>query len=102
MIRRIVKMTFHPEKVDTFLKVYKANWHKIRNFEGCTHMELLQDENDPSVFFTFTIWESNEHLTRYRKSEVFATIWSATKLNFRERRTPHRGPIRRKLKGLFL
>ena len=85
MIRRIVKMTFHPEKVESFLAVYSKNWQQIKNFEGCAHLELLQDENDPAVFFTYSLWESEAHLQRYRLSNVFATVWSATKINFSDR-----------------
>ena len=85
MIRRIVKMSFHPDKVETFKKVYSANWNRIRTFDGCTHLELLQDEFNPSIFFTYSLWESEEHLQRYRKSDVFATVWSATKMHFNER-----------------
>ena len=82
MIIRIVKMTFSPEKVDDFLKVFEASKSKIRNFEDCTHLDLLQDINDPSIFFTYSIWQSEEHLNKYRDSELFSTTWAKTKILF--------------------
>jgi quinol monooxygenase YgiN len=78
-------MSFHPDKVETFLEIYKNNRDKIGNFEGCSHVELLQDENDPSVFFTYSIWKSEEALNKYRGSEVFSHVWSATKVLFNDK-----------------
>jgi quinol monooxygenase YgiN len=82
MIKRIVKMGFQPEKVETFMEIYKNNRDKIRSFEGCSHVELLQDESDPSIFFTYSVWENEEALHAYRNSEVFSRVWSATKILF--------------------
>jgi quinol monooxygenase YgiN len=85
MIKRIVKMSFVPEKVDDFLAVYKANWDRIRGFKGCNHVELLRDENSPNVFFTYSLWESEAHLNTYRESELFNSVWSRTKVLFNDK-----------------
>ncbi len=85
MIRRIVKMSFDPAKTGDFKKVYEANWQFIRTFEGCAHVELLQDKNNPSIFFTYSHWKSEQHLENYRASELFKKIWAATKVNFNTR-----------------
>ncbi len=85
MIKRIVKMSFTPEKVNDFLAVYKANWNLIRAFEGCKHVELLQDENSPNVFFTYSLWESESHLNTYRDSELFNSVWSRVKVLFNDK-----------------
>jgi len=82
MIKRIVKMGFKPENVDVFKEIFKTNWQKIKGFEGCLHVELLQDQNDPSVFFTYSHWESEVHLNVYRNSELFAKVWGNTKILF--------------------
>jgi quinol monooxygenase YgiN len=82
MIIRIVKMTFEPEKVAGFLEIFNASKHFIRNFEGCTHLELLNDINSPYVFFTYSHWQSESNLNSYRKSELFADVWSKTKVLF--------------------
>jgi quinol monooxygenase YgiN len=85
MIIRIVKMTFIPEKLSDFLELFNSSKYKIRNFDGCTHLELLNDIKNKNVFFTYSHWESEDHLNRYRNSALFETVWSATKKLFHEK-----------------
>ena len=85
MIKRIVKMSFLPEKTENFKTIFKDNQHHIKNFDGCSHVELWQDQNNPSLFFTYSLWQSEEHLNRYRQSELFERVWGATKLLFNAR-----------------
>ena len=82
MIIRIVKMTFLPDKTEEFLKVFHQSKDKIRNFEGCEHLELLRDIRQPNVFFTYSYWKSEDDLNRYRNSELFQTTWTKTKVLF--------------------
>ncbi len=82
MIKRIVKMSFKPENIEDFKTIFENNWQKIKGFEGCSLVELLQDINNPSVFFTYSLWQSEEHLNKYRNSELFNTVWGATKILF--------------------
>ncbi len=85
MIKRIVKMSFELEKVEKFKSIYELNWHKIKGFEGCLHVELLQDRSSPSIFFTYSNWESENHLNNYRDSIVFKTVWASTKVLFNQK-----------------
>ena len=78
-------MSFNPEKVDEFKKIYEQNWTRIKSFEGCKHVELLQSESTPTTFFTFSIWVSEAHLNNYRHSELFEKVWSATKVLFNDK-----------------
>lgn len=82
MIIRIVKMNFKAEKRNDFLEIFNSSKERIRNFEGCSHLELLNDAQSPNTFFTYSFWESEEHLDRYRNSELFGTVWSKTKILF--------------------
>lgn len=82
MIKRIVKLTFKPEKVEDFKNIFKNNWQSIKNFPGCMHVELLQDENDPSIFFTYSLWKDAMSIENYRQSELFAGVWGSTKMLF--------------------
>ncbi|MGQ0827201.1 MAG: putative quinol monooxygenase [Bacteroidota bacterium] len=82
MIIRIVKMTFEPKKVKEFTKIFNASKKHIRNFEGCSHLELLYDSNSPHVFFTYSYWESEDDLERYRNSDLFKNTWNKTKVLF--------------------
>lgn len=82
MIIRIVKMTFLPEQVPVFLTLFEKNKKLIRAFEGCTHLELLNDVNDPTVFFTYSHWQGEKYLEEYRKSELFNSVWKQTRILF--------------------
>ena len=82
MIIRIVKMTFEPDGVTEFLKEFDASKERIRNFEGCSYLDLLNDSADKTIFFTYSIWESEEHLNKYRNSELFISVWNKTKILF--------------------
>jgi len=85
MIIRIVRMIFQPEKVNDFLKVFEESKNKIRAFEGCQHVELLNDVNYRNIYCTYSIWDSEEHLNKYRFSELFKMTWAKTKPLFAEK-----------------
>lgn len=82
MITRIVKMTFEKDKVENFLEVFHANAEKIRTYPGCIQMQLLNDIHHPHIYYTYSHWESEEHLNHYRNSTLFREIWAKTKVNF--------------------
>lgn len=79
MLIRIVRMTFKEETVDLFLRNFEANKDKIRNFPGCSHLELWQDENQSNIFSTYSHWKDERALDQYRDSELFKSVWSVTK-----------------------
>lgn len=82
MIIRFVKMTFHPEYVEPFLKRVDERKERIRNFEGCTYLQILQDAHNPCVIFSHSYWNSEQDLDNYRYSDFFKEIWSASKQQF--------------------
>lgn len=82
MITRIVKMTFEEDKIQDFLEVFHNSSHLIRGFEGCIQMNLLKDIHEPNVYYTYSHWDSEEHLNKYRNSSIFRDIWAKTKVNF--------------------
>jgi len=95
MIVRIVQMTFRPEEIENFTKLFEERKHLIRGFEGCQHLELWQDVNNPAVFFTYSYWESEQHLDHYRFSEFFKDTWSRTKALFADK--PQAWSVERKV-----
>ncbi len=82
---RIVRMTFHPDKVDAFRQNFDENKSYIRASVGCQHLELWQDLQNPAIFCTYSIWENEEALNNYRKSALFERVWSATKAWFSDK-----------------
>ncbi len=82
MIIRFVKMTFEPDKVQDFLKVFNESKGNIRSCEGCLSLELLRDINKPHILFTKSIWLSEDYLNQYRNSKLFEITWAKTKILF--------------------
>lgn len=82
MLIRIVKMSFDEEKIADFLENFDKMKTHIRNSKGNRLLELYQDKNQNGIFFTYSIWETEEDLENYRKSELFDEVWSFTKKLF--------------------
>ena len=85
MLIRIVRMHFTEAGVAEFLEIFRENMQAIRNFEGCSHLELLKDVDDPFTFTTLSYWRDAECLDNYRKSELFGSVWGSVKTLFSER-----------------
>ncbi len=85
MLVRIVRMTFHKDKVEKFLSVFEETKQNIRGFEGCLHLELLEDYNLPNVFMTYSHWVDEHALDTYRHSKVFKNVWAQTKPLFSDK-----------------
>ena len=85
MFVRIVKMSFHEEKIPDFLENFETVKDKIRKAEGNRFLELYQDKNDKCIFFTYSYWETEADLENYRQSELFTSVWNFTKKLFNEK-----------------
>ncbi|MBL7833303.1 MAG: antibiotic biosynthesis monooxygenase [Cyclobacteriaceae bacterium] len=85
MITRIVRMHFTQAGVEEFLQIFEANKLAIRNFPGCTHLQLLKDADDPLVYTTLSHWNREADLEAYRKSPLFGSVWGRVKTLFSER-----------------
>jgi len=85
MFVRIVKLSFHEDKIQLFLENFELMKNKIRNAPGNRFLELYQDKNNKSIFFTYSYWETEEDLENYRKSELFYDVWTYTKQFFNDK-----------------
>ncbi|MCE7863300.1 MAG: antibiotic biosynthesis monooxygenase [Bacteroidetes bacterium CHB5] len=85
MIIRIVRMHFTEAGVNEFLEIFEANKVAIRNFPGCTHLQLLKDAEDAHCYTTLSHWVDGQSLENYRKSELFGKVWGRVKTLFSER-----------------
>lgn len=82
MLVRIVKLSFKEVCVEQFLTIFETNKRQIRGFNGCKYLELFQDKDTPSIFFTYSYWDSEIDLEHYRNSDLFKHIWPQTKVLF--------------------
>lgn len=78
-------MSFHEENIPKFLENFDSIKDKIRGAAGNRFLELYQDKNNPSIFFTYSYWESESDLENYRKSAFFDEVWSFTKKLFNDK-----------------
>jgi quinol monooxygenase YgiN len=85
MIVRIVKMVFLPEHVESFVQLFDERKERIRNFEGCHHLELWRESGRANIFFTYSHWENEQALDHYRFSEFFKETWGLTKALFAQK-----------------
>ena len=85
MFIRIVKMTFHEDKIEDFLDNFHQVKEHIRNFPGNRFLELYRDKDNPCIFFTYSYWDDEADLENYRKSEHFNEVWAFTKQLFSDK-----------------
>jgi quinol monooxygenase YgiN len=82
MVVRIVRMHFKEGSAAGFLQIFDEHKHKIRNFPGCTHLELLTDARTANRFTTLSHWNSEASLDAYRQSPLFEEVWARVKPMF--------------------
>ena len=75
-------MTFEPENIPSFERIFRDASGRIRAFPGCSQVELYRDMQDPDTFFTYSIWEDQAALEAYRNSEFFREVWGQTRKLF--------------------
>lgn len=85
MLVRIVKMSFHPEHIETFLANFDQKKEYIRKSSGCRLLELYRGQQGSNIFFTYSYWDSEEDLNNYRHSELFKGVWAETKVLFNDK-----------------
>ena len=85
MFVRIVKLKFESKNISLFQKVFEESKKEIRSFKGCSHLELYQDKNDETIFFTYSYWNEEKDLDAYRNSDFFKSVWRKTKVLFADK-----------------
>jgi heme-degrading monooxygenase HmoA len=82
---RIVKLTFKEDKINDFLQFFDTVKHIVNNFPGCEGMQLLQDIHQPTIVMTYSHWQKEDDLEKYRISPEFQHIWGTIKPWFSEK-----------------
>lgn len=82
---RIVKLSFKEAHVNDFKQLFETRKIRIKNTEGCLHLELWQDVEQPTIFYTYSIWAEEISLENYRLSALFQDTWATVKLWFDEK-----------------
>ena len=82
MIDRIVKMNIKEDFCSEFERIFKNSKSHILNQKGCIIVKLLKNPHHTSEYFTYSLWETEDDLNNYRKTEFFKNIWSQIKPHF--------------------
>lgn len=85
MIIRIVRLTFRSEETNNFEALFDRTCNQIRNFEGCRHLQLLRDKDNPNIYCTYSHWDNEQCLENYRNSAFFKDTWTQTKALFADK-----------------
>jgi hypothetical protein len=82
MITRIVKLTFKKENIAKFIAIWEESKVKIAGFDGCRFVEMLHANEPENICFTYSLWDNEEALNKYRHSDLFKHTWAKTKVLF--------------------
>jgi len=85
MLIRIVKLTFQPDKMNEFQRLFSEERKTIASFDGCLKVELLKDSGAANVFFTYSEWRDKDALENYRNSDFFKMTWQRAKVFFADK-----------------
>lgn len=85
MIVRFVKLEIAPKHIKDFKELTNRERNDILSFDGCFHLEILQDVSNPSTFFTVSHWASENALNTYRNSDFFQANWTSVKQWFSDK-----------------
>tara|TARA_B100000497_G_C7569609_1_gene343264 strand:- start:394 stop:681 length:288 start_codon:yes stop_codon:yes gene_type:complete len=82
MIVRIVKLSINKNHRNNFIDLFNDSKSLILTSEGCEKVQLLKDDVNEEIFFTYSHWKNIESLEKYRNSTTFKSIWKKTKTYF--------------------
>ena len=82
MITRIVKLSIKKNHINDFAAFAEKIKTTIQGFDGCNELKILQNNYNPEIFMTYSIWDNEAALNEYRKSDFFRNIWPKAKLWF--------------------
>ena len=62
----IVKLFIKEECIEDFKKISFYNSENSRNEPGCLRFDVLQAEDDPTLFFLYEIYKGDEDIAHHR------------------------------------
>lgn len=68
-------MTVKEQYIDSFRKRVPVISNEVRRVSGCMHNDIFRDRNNDNIFYSYTIWSSEEDIERYLKSMYYKEIW---------------------------
>lgn len=84
-ITRIVKLNIREDKRLDFIKIFNHSKDLIVAQKDCTDVCLLQDKDNPNIFFTYSHWKSEAGLNQYKNTAFFQSTWQEVKTLFADK-----------------
>ncbi len=84
-LQRIVKMTFQEKYAQDFENYFSEIKERVAGQPGCHGVKLLKEKTGSGVYFTYSVWESEEDLNAYRGTELFGSVWPTVKAWFADK-----------------
>ena len=84
-LQRIVKLTFQEKHTEDFERYFTEIKDKVAGQPGCKGVKLLKEKKGSGVYFTYSTWESEEDLNRYRETPLFGSVWPTVKAWFSDK-----------------
>jgi heme oxygenase (mycobilin-producing) len=66
-VAALLEFQFKPEVVDEVPGAISRTLEVTRKFDGCQHIDVLVDSEDPHRYLLVEVWESMEHDAAYRE-----------------------------------
>ena len=76
---RIVKLEIRTESLPDFIRQLDKVRHEIAAFAGCRQLHIYQDINEPTIIFTYSVWNHESDLNLYLHSQLFKSVWTTVK-----------------------
>ena len=67
----IVKILIKEENIEDFKKISFYNSENSRREPGCLRFDVLQSEENPSLFYLYEIYKSDEDIAHHRTTEHY-------------------------------
>ncbi|MFT6815405.1 MAG: heme-degrading monooxygenase HmoA [Sphingobacteriales bacterium] len=82
MIKRVVKLEIKDSSRAEFEGIVAKYKPFIEKSKGCSKLDILQDVNNPTIYFTYSYWNTEEDLDEYRHGSLFKEVWALFKPHF--------------------
>lgn len=79
MIIRKVDLEIDPSKLDEFEEIFTSRNPSLNKVKGCHRVELIKHPELEFAYSTLSMWDSEDDLNNYRKSEYFGETWMKLK-----------------------
>lgn len=57
-----------------FKQTLKDYQKALKEQKGCMHLDMFSDKKEKDIFYSYTIWDNDTNLKKYRKSALYKEL----------------------------